>query len=206
MIETREKVQKIFRVFRILTKLGMIMTFVWAGITLLGLLFFLVWCAGGRVMGLNGETLMTFMKTGAVNEVIGTLLADLFMALSDGFLLTMACRYFAHEEAGGTPFTAGGARRLRNLGIYAIVLPLAAVIIGAVIMAIAAPGKDLPGDGNLTGLITGILLITASVIFRYGAELEAKTAACAASVSTAPTGEEPVSAAPVNTASDNSTE
>ena len=181
MIETREKVQKIFRVFRILTKLGMIMTFVWAGITLLGLLFFLVWCAGGRVMGLNGETLMTFMKTGAVNEVIGTLLADLFMALSDGFLLTMACRYFAHEEAGGTPFTA-------------------------VIMAIAAPGKDLPGDGNLTGLITGILLITASVIFRYGAELEAKTAACAASVSTAPTGEEPVSAAPVNTASDNSTE
>ncbi|MDD6347188.1 MAG: hypothetical protein PUA52_04125 [Lachnospiraceae bacterium] len=206
MIETREKVQKIFRVFRILTKLGMIMTFVWAGITLLGLLFFLVWCAGGRVMGLNGETLMTFMKTGAVNEVIGTLLADLFWALSDGFLLTMACRYFALEEAEGTPFTAGGARRLRNLGIYAIVLPLAAVIIGAVIMAIAAPGKDLPGDGNLPGLITGILLITASVIFRYGAELEAKTAACAASVSTAPTGEEPVSAAPVNTVSDNSTE
>ena len=50
-------------------------------------------------------------------------------------------------------------------------MPIVAVVIASVITVCL--GVESSGDiSNLPGLVTGIVLILASLIFRYGAELE----------------------------------
>lgn len=50
-------------------------------------------------------------------------------------------------------------------------MPIAAVVITSVITV--CPGVEKSGDvSNLHGVVTGIVLILASMIFRYGAELQ----------------------------------
>ena len=41
--------------------------------------------------------------------MIGVLLVDMILALTDGTLLVFALRYFKLEQADGTPFTWHGA-------------------------------------------------------------------------------------------------
>ena len=108
--------------------------------------------------------------------MIAVLLADAILALTDGTLLAFALAYFKAEQADGTPFTHRGADQIRRLGIRTIVLPLVAAIVVAVICA----AFDLPQGSvewsNLTSIGLGIALILVSLIFRYGAELEARNA------------------------------
>lgn len=52
-------------------------------------------------------------------------------------------------------------------------MPIVAVVIAAVITV--SLGAEESGDlSNLPGVVTGIVLILTSIIFRYGAELEQK--------------------------------
>ena len=48
-MKSLETVQKTFRVFQILTKIAMILSFVWAGLSALGLLCGAVWYRSGAV-------------------------------------------------------------------------------------------------------------------------------------------------------------
>ena len=105
----------------------------------------------------------------------GILLTDTVLALTDGILFTFALRYFKAEQADGTPFTHSGAEQIKRLGILTVALPLAAVILSAIVCAVFGLPHDAAGDrGDLTSAATGIVLILASLIFRYGAELEEK--------------------------------
>ena len=107
--------------------------------------------------------------------MIGVLLVDLILALTDGILLVFALRYFKAEQADGTPFTHRGAEQILHLGILTIVLPLVEAIVSAILYEIFALPQDAVSDwGNLNSLTMGIMLILASLIFRYGAELEEK--------------------------------
>ena len=175
-MKSLETVQKTFRVFQILTKIAMILSFVWAGLSALGLLCGIVWNGGGAVIGADRELLYTLTETNGLAQLIAVLLGEAIMALTDGVLLSFACRYFQAEQADGTPFTHRGADQIRRLGIRTIILPLVAAIVVAVICA----AFDLPQGSvewsNLTSLGLGIALILVSLIFRYGAELEARNA------------------------------
>ena len=152
----------------------MILSFVWAGLTALGLLCGIAWYSGGSVAGASRETLQYLTTTDSLNRMMGVLLSDLVFALTDGTLFLLAFRYCKQEQMDGTPFTQGGAEQIKRLGIRTIVLPLVAAIVAAVIYAVF----DLPQGSvewsNLTSLGMGIVLILASLIFRYGAELETK--------------------------------
>ena len=171
-MNTLATIQKTFNIFRILTKVGAILSFVWAGLCALGLLCCMVWTSGGSVTGADRELLQTLTATGSLNQMTAVLLSDLIFALTDGKLLLLACRYFRQEQLDGTPFTTGGADRIRSLGIRTIVLPLVAVILSAVICQML--GAPQPDQGNAFSVSTGIVLILASLIFRYGAQLEGK--------------------------------
>lgn len=46
-MKSLQTIQKTFRIFQILTKIAMILSFVWAGLTILGLLCSMVWYSGG---------------------------------------------------------------------------------------------------------------------------------------------------------------
>ena len=101
------------------------------------------------------------------------LLTDLVFALSDGVLLAFALRYFSREQADGTPFTQSGAEQIKRLGIRTIVLPLIAAILAAVFSELFGLTQAAADDwSNLASMSMGIVLILASLIFRYGAELE----------------------------------
>lgn len=172
-MKSLQTIQKTFRVFQILSKIAMILSFVWAGLTALGILCGAVWYHGGTVAGASRELLFSLTETGGLAEMTGTLLADFIFALTDGVLLAFALAYFRAEQADGTPFTKRGAVQIMRLGICTIVLPLVAVILAAVVAAIFGLPQGVGGDwGNLTSVTMGIVLILASLIFQYGAELE----------------------------------
>lgn len=173
MMKSLQTIQKTFRVFQILSKIAMILSFVWAGLAALGLLCGVVWYSGGNVFGANQELLLTMTVTGGLTEMIGVLLVDFILALTDGILLVFALRYFKLEQADGTPFTQHGADRVLRFGILTIVLPLVAAILSAIVCELLTLPQDAVRDwDNLNSLTMGIVLILASLIFRYGAELE----------------------------------
>lgn len=172
-------IQKTFKVFKVLSKVAMILSFVWAGLTATGLLCGIVWYSGGSVLGASRETLLSLTMTGSLNQMMGVLLSDLVFALTDGALFLSAYRYFRQEQADGTPFTRSGAERIKRLGIRTIVLPLVAVILSAVFFELFGVSQAAMADrGNLSSLSMGIVLILASLVFRYGADLEGGEARC----------------------------
>ena len=180
-IKSLQTIQKTFRVFQILSKIAMILSFIWAGMAALGLLCAMVWLNGGTVFGADQELIYrmtatgSMTVTGSLTEMIGVLLVDMILALTDGTLLAFALRYFKAEQADGTPFTLRGAEQVLHLGIRTIVLPLVAAIVCAVICELMGVPQNAVRDwGNLNSLTTGLVLILTSVIFRYGAELEQK--------------------------------
>lgn len=169
-METLESIQKTYKVFKTLAKIAMILSFVWAGTTLAGLLCGIAWRTSGSVIGISMENALKLTQTVGLNQMIGVLLADFVFALTDGFLFFFANRYFKQELADGTPFTLAGARQVKSLGIKTIVMPLVAVIISAVIYECFDLAR--PGDwGNGTAVVLGIALILFSLVLRYGAEL-----------------------------------
>lgn len=174
-MKSLQTIQKTFRIFQILTKIAMILSFVWAGLAALGMICGIVWQSGGTVIGADRELMLFLTGTGRLTEMNGILLTDTVLALTDGILFTFALRYFKAEQADGTPFTHSGAEQIKRLGILTVALPLAAVILSAIVCAVFDLPHDAAGDrGDLTSAATGIVLILASLIFRYGAELEEK--------------------------------
>lgn len=106
-------------------------------------------------------------------SIYGVMLSDLVYLTTDAILLGLAGQFFKTEQAAGTPFTEDGANRIRKLGIHCIWMPIVAVVIASVITVCL--GVEQRGDvSNLPGVVTGIVLILASLIFSYGAQLEAQ--------------------------------
>ena len=120
---------------------------------------------------LLGEPVTIFSGGEGLNQMLAMLLSDLVYLTTDAILLGFAGRYFKTEQAEGTPFTESGANRIRKLGVRCIWMPIVSIVIASVIMACL--GVERGGDiSNLPSVVTGIVLILASLIFRYGAELQ----------------------------------
>ncbi|MDO5541390.1 MAG: hypothetical protein Q4F83_15205 [Eubacteriales bacterium] len=162
-------IQKTFKVFKTLSMLAMIVSFIAAGTALLGLLCVMEWQTEG-MLGL-GRSVMEFTGTTSLKPAICVLLSDAVLALTDGILFLFAYLYFKAEQADGTPFTYSGADQIKSLGIKTIVMPLIAVIISAVIYSCFGM-TDAPDWSNAVSVVLGIVLILASLMFHYGAELE----------------------------------
>ena len=173
-MKTLQNIQKTFRVFQILAKVALILTIVGASFCAVGALCCTVWSAGGRVFNLFGEPIL-IPSGGDARQMLATLLANLVYLSADAVLLGLAGQYFRLEQTEGTPFTLRGADFVCRLGIHCIWMPIAAIAIAAAIGAcLGSKGGDL---SNLPSLAIGIVLILASLIFRYGAELEARASA-----------------------------
>lgn len=166
-----ETIQKTFKVFKTLSKVAMTLSFVACGLAGIGLLCGIVWYNGGKVYGADMEAMIRLTEATGLYQMISALLSDAVFALTDGILFLFAWRYFKAEQADGTPFTHSGADQIRSLGIKTIVMPLVAVIISAVIYGCF--DMKQPADwSNAVSVVLGIVLILASLVFHYGAELE----------------------------------
>ena len=99
-MKSLQTIQKTFRVFQTLTKVFMVLSFVWAGLSALGLLCGIVWYNGGSVVGADQGMLLALTETGGLTEMIAVLLVDVILALTDGTLLAFALHYFKAEQIG----------------------------------------------------------------------------------------------------------
>ena len=171
-MKSLQTIQKTFRVFQILAKIAFVFSIVGASVCAAGALCAVTWDSGGTVFSLFGEPVPMFAGGEGLNQILAVLLSNLIYTATDAVLLAFAGRYFKTEQAEGTPFTENGANSIRKLGIRCIWMPIVAVVIASVITAcLGAEGGDV---SNLPSVVTGIVLILASLIFRYGAELEEK--------------------------------
>ena len=73
-MKTLESIQKTYKVFRTLAKIAMILSFIWAGTLLLGVLGGIVWQSGGNIVGVSAEYALKLTQTGAILQMIGVLL------------------------------------------------------------------------------------------------------------------------------------
>ena len=170
-MKSLQTIQKTFRVFQILAKIAFVFSIVGASICAVGTLCAVAWYSGGTVFTLFGEPVPIFAGGEGLNQTLAVLLSNLVYITTDTVLLAFAGRYFKTEQAEGTPFTESGANSIRKLGIRCIWMPIVAVVIASVITVCL--GVEQRGDvSNLPSVVTGIVLILVSMIFRYGAELE----------------------------------
>lgn len=172
-MKSLQTLQKTFRIFQTLTGIAMAASFVWAGLSVIGLLCAFAWYSGVPVMGVSREILLNLTLTGSLSQMTGVLLSDAVFALTDGVLLLFAFRYFKAEQEAGTPFTRRGADAIWALGLRTIVLLLAAAVFSTLTYEFFDLSTAMVVDwGNLVSVALGLVMILASLIFRYGAELE----------------------------------
>lgn len=172
-----ERIQKVFGVFKILSRVFMILCFVAAGITVVSGIMML---AGSNVpiMKIGGVSiyLPVFFDAKEIasdSEKIGWLMLTGFVtALCEGILFAFANHYFTVEEKEGTPFTENGAKLTLNLGIAAIILSVVSAAVQGVIYEVMKLSELIEEFSNLWGVILGVTLILFSFIIRYGADLE----------------------------------
>lgn len=170
-MKSLQTIQKTFRVFQILTKIAFVCSIVGASVCAVGALCAVTWYSGGTVFGLFGEPVTIFAGGGGLNQTLAVLLSDLILLVTEAILLAFTGRYLKIEQAEGTPFTENGANLIRKLGIRCIWMPIVAIVLASVVTVCL--GVEENGDvSNLPSVVTGIVLILASLIFRYGAELE----------------------------------
>ena len=103
-------------------------------------------------------------------------LADVVLAVYDrdtlptGSAEDSALAYLTRELSDGTPFVDDTTLQLRRLGVLTIVLPIVSIVLQMIPYAVfdlSAPDRL----DNAGSVILGVVLILASLVFRYGAEL-----------------------------------
>ena len=168
-----QSIQKAFQVFEILTKVARIICIVGACLCAVGVLCAVTRYNGGEVFFIFGEPLQIFPADADWKKIFAMLITAMVLLAAEILLLAFAGQYFRVERTDGTPFTEHGADLLKKLGIRCIYIPIVAVVLSCVIVACLG-AEDVGGYSNLPSIATGIVLILASMIFRYGATLEEK--------------------------------
>ena len=172
-MKSLQTIQKTCKVFQILTKIVMILCFVGSGLLLVGLICGIVISSTGAVIAGNMETLYRLTSSASFFEMVGSLLAEFVLTLTDALLFFHAWKYFSAEQADGTPFSHRGADLMKRLGVLLIVLPAVATILVGVLHGIFNLTQIEAADvGNGTSVTMGIMLIFVSLILRYGVDLE----------------------------------
>ena len=166
-----QTIQKTFHIFYALTRIAATLCIVGASLCAAGALCITVASRGGQVFGLLGEPIDMFAGMTDPVRMNATLWAACISLVAKAILLVLAQNYLRSEQADGTPFTEQGADRLRTLGIRCIWISVAAAVLAAVVAALQG-AADAAAVGNSTEVVTGIVLLLISMIFRYGAQLE----------------------------------
>lgn len=170
MTDSLTAIQKCARVFRVLVRVGLILSIAGAVFGLAALMLWIRWNTAPATGIPQLDQVMQLIDRGSYYHTLSTLIADVVGCAFGGALLWLFHRYLTHELADGTPFTFSGASELRRLGVVTIVLPLVSLCLQAIpytVYDLSYPNRMENG----TSVLLGVALILASLVFRYGAEL-----------------------------------
>lgn len=90
-MESLTRIQKTCNVFKVLTKVAMILSIVWGVLALTGAVCGIVWNGGGTVIGADFDALQELTNTASLDELIAEMLSDMVFALTDAILFGCAC-------------------------------------------------------------------------------------------------------------------
>ena len=172
-MDSLKTIQKTFRIFLRLTHAAKILCVVGAVLSGVGALCVMTSYYGGHIFDLFGKPVAIFYPDTNWKQQYVELLAASIRMIANCILLTFAQDYLKTEQSDGTPFTLAGAKKLKNLGIRCIWIPIVAIVV-AVTAAVWLGEESIGEAGNAFSIMTGIVLILVSMVFRYGAELEQK--------------------------------
>ena len=175
-MKSLESTQKAFNVFKTLSKVAMVFCIVIASLCVVGSLCVFVVSTGGHVFTLFGEPIDVYVVGNDYKESLAVMLSTTFVLVGEAILFGNSYAYLKKEISDGTPFTHSGAEKIRRLGIRYIYIPIIAIAIATVIFKVlnVKSTSDMLDYSNIFSLTTGLILILASLIFNYGAELEDK--------------------------------
>ncbi len=181
-MKTLKTIQTLAKIGKILSKIVFICSIV--GLCLCGV-GFLGLVIGGRDIELGSVTLHLLQTTG-VNLTLGDVWVAIFVqafeCIGEMIVSKIALDYFKNELEQGTPFHMDGAKELQRLGIYTIWVPIAAAVVGEIALSIVVLLGDhttqivhtsIDCDGNIS---LGIMFLVASLLCRYGAQLQQEKA------------------------------
>lgn len=137
--------------------------------------------AGGKVLKLSGMSLHSFLNAEAgisTGTIWSAIIAGAILCTGELFLSRLACRYFENEQNAGTPFTADGAKELLHLGISVVWVPIASIVLAQIAHSVISGFLENVEALNLDSfdsVALGVMLIVASLLCRYGAELTEHT-------------------------------
>ena len=170
-MDSLKTIQKTFRIFLRLTHAAKILCVVGAVLSGVGALCVMTSYYGGHIFDLFGKPVVIFHPDTNWKQQYVELLAVSIRMIANCILLAFAQDYLKTEQSDGKPFTLAGAKKLKNLGIRCIWIPIVAIVV-AVTVAVWLGEEGIGEAGNAFSITTGIILILVSMIFRYGAELE----------------------------------
>jgi len=173
-MKTLKTIQVLAKVGRILSKIIFILCIVGFCGCIVGIL--------GLALGLESLKIGDVTIHGLIEEKAEITMPTLYAAMAVGIVYCAAeavlCKfsetYFKNELIDGTPFTLRGAKELKRLGIIVIVVSLCVGTVCAIGLAIAhnvyPEIEKLPLE-SIGSVGIGIMMLIASLLCRYGAEL-----------------------------------
>lgn len=169
-LNTIQTLAKVGKIFSKIIYICCIVGFAGCAVSTLAML------VGAETLKIGGVTIESFLKTEAgIGEgtIPAAIAVGMILCVGEFFVSRMSYRYFDNELKVGTPFTYEGARKLMQLGISAIWIPIVSSILAEIaqgVIAQFAETEKLSLDG-FDSAGTGIMLIIGALLCRYGAEV-----------------------------------
>ena len=172
-MKSLENIQKTFNACKIISKIGKICCIVGAAMSAAGIFSLAVLPEALKLGGVTIKGLVEKSDDMSMGDTYTALAVAIVYCVLYAILCNVAEKYFTHELAAGTPFTSGGAKELRVLGLYTICLPIianfGAQIICQIMQKVLSDVSDFP-TGNYGSVAFGLAIIVMSMICQYGAE------------------------------------
>lgn len=176
-MKTLKTIQILSKIGKILSKIIYICCIVGFAGCIVGIIAMMI---GGQAVKIGGMTLHSILQTEAnVGEgtIWSAIVVGLIFSVSEFFLARMSYRYFENELKIETPFSKAGSKEMFKLGISAIWIPVAALILAQISQEIfanlmEAEKLDL---GGFESVSLGVMFIIMSLICKHGAELSGES-------------------------------
>lgn len=187
-----KKGNKINKTLSVISKITEIIHWIGAGISALMVLIsiidknFIVECineegADFATFDAYGFSVNALTQSGEINHIavtvafIGIMITFILMALIfrnlDIIMSTISGKYKNAQST--SPFQKDVVKRVREMGIFAIAMPITGFIITAIVTGVSlANGIVSEVSVSLEGIIIGLICLCLSQIFSYGAQLE----------------------------------
>ena len=172
--KTLSTIQTLSKIGRVLSKIVFIFCLIGAIGCAAGILSIKLLPESFQLGSVTIQGLVDLSEEISADAACAALVTGLIMFTGEAVLAKIAERCFRREIEAGTPFSFEWSRQLKRPGICAICIPIASTVAAEIVNEILKQVLTDVSDLNLadtTSVGLGIMMIVASLLCKYGAEL-----------------------------------